>query len=108
MAEHRRTTGGSREFDVRLRLCLIDAVSDEDLATLAEHILEAVDTYAKSCVDGPAIGYILDPPEVHLDFTTEAENLAEVDEVIDRVNEIIAGETSMKFELAKLSEAVSA
>lgn len=102
------TTGGTREYDVRLRLCLSAPTSDDDLATLAENILESVETYAKSCVDGAAIGYTPEPPQIHLDFTTEAENLAEVDRVIQRVNEIIVGETDMRFELARLSEAVSA
>ncbi len=54
-----------------------------------------------------AIGYRPEPPEIHLDFTTDAENLAEVERVIERVNEIIVGETPMKFELAKLCPAGS-
>lgn len=108
MADHQRTAGATRAYDVLLRLCLGDPMSNDDLATLAEKILEAVETYAVSCVDGAAIGYTLVPLEIHLDFTTEAENLAEVDDVIKRVNEIIVGETLMKFELTKLCEAVSA
>ncbi|MEA2233501.1 MAG: hypothetical protein QOD83_3317 [Solirubrobacteraceae bacterium] len=108
MADPQRTTGAAREYDVLLRLCLSESVSDDDLATLAESILEAVETYAKSCVEGAAIGYTPEPPEIHLDFTTEAENLAEVDRVIHRVNEIIEGETRAEFELSRLSTAVSA
>jgi hypothetical protein len=105
MDEQQTTAGGTREYDVLLRLCLVDVISDDALATLAEHILESVNTYAASCVDGAAIGYRLEPPEVHLDFTTDAENLAEVERVIERVNEIIVGETPMKFELARLCPA---
>lgn len=108
MADEQRTTGATREYDVRLRLCLVDVIADDDLATLAENILEAVETYAKSCVDGAAIGYTLEPPEIHLDFVTDAETLADVDRTIERVNEIIEGETPMRFELSKLSESVSA
>lgn len=107
MAEQQRN-GGTREYDVRLRLRLVEPRSDDDLATLAEGILEAVETYARSCVDGAAIGYVPEPAEILLDFTTEAESLAEVDHVIERVNDIISGETSMKFVLEKLTEAVSA
>jgi hypothetical protein len=108
MAERQRTTGATREYDVLLRLCLVEPMSEDGLATLAESILESVESYAASCVDGAAIGYTIEPLEIHLDFTTEAENLAEVDRVIGRVNEIIVGETSMKFELAKLCGAMSA
>ena len=105
MGEQRHNAGETREYDVLLRLCLVDAVSDDELATLAEHILESVDTYAKSCVDGPAIGYRLEPPEIHLDFTTDAESLADVERVIERVNEIVEGETPLKFEVAKVCAA---
>ncbi len=108
MAQSQNTSGGTRDYDVLLRLCLVDALPDDELASLAEHILEAVETYATSCVDGAAIGYTLEPPQILLDFTTEAENLAGVDDVIARVNEIICDETSMKFELEKLSGAVPA
>jgi len=108
MTQSQNTGRGAREYDVLLRLCLADAIADDALATLAEHILEAVESYATSCVDGAAIGYTLEPPQILLDFTTEAENLAGVDAVIARVNEIICGETSMKFELEKLCGAVPA
>src|SRR5687767_14896891 len=89
MADEQHTTGGTRGYDVLLRLQLSEPVSDDDLATLAENILEAVETYAKSCVEGAAIGYTLEPPAIHLDFTTDAESLADVDRTIARVNEII-------------------
>lgn len=108
MASKQHTPGESREYDVLLRLRLVEAMSDDDIATLAESIYEAVDTYAKSCVDGPAIGYTFEPSEIQLDFTTDVEDLADLQGVVDRVNEIIQGETSLKFTASKVSEAVSA
>jgi len=108
MADHQSTAGATREYDVSLRLCLVEPLSDHALATLAESILEAVETYAASRVDGAAIGYTRQPMEIHLDFMTEAESLADVDIVVKRVNDIIVGETSIEFKLSTHREAVSA
>lgn len=94
-----RTTGGTREFDVLLRLRLSDQLPGHDLAQLAENILEAVEKYAVSCVDGPAVGYTLTPTEIHLSFSTDADNRADVEGAIDRVREVIEGETDLKFTL---------
>lgn len=92
------TTGATQEYDVLLSLSPKRDISDDALATIAESILEAVETYAASCVEGAAIGYTLKPQEIRLDFTTEAESVEDVQRTIERVNEIIVGETRLTFE----------
>lgn len=107
MSDEPHMTGTTREYDVLLRLNPGADLPDDELAAIAESIHEAVETYAKSCVDGPAIGYTFEPQEIRLDFTTEASSEAEVKETIERVYEIILGETPVRFKFSKRAESVA-
>ncbi|MDP2710365.1 MAG: hypothetical protein Q8O56_04035 [Solirubrobacteraceae bacterium] len=85
------------EREIEMRLGLHGPLDADALATRAEAVLEAVETYAKSCVDGPAVGYTLEPLEIHLLFTTEADDEQELESTLARVQEIIEGETPLRF-----------
>lgn len=104
MTDEAHTTGETREYDVLLRLSPVRNVRANDLASTAERILEAVETYAKSCVDGPAVGYTLDPQEIRLDFTTEADSQDELQRTIGHVSQVIVNETGLRFEVSRQSE----
>src|SRR4051812_46285911 len=100
MAKRQHTADdGTREYDVLLRLRLAEDTSDVAIEELAIKSLEALESYATSCVIGPAVGFKLQPPEIELDFNVEAENTAEVYQVIARAHEIIVGETGIEFDL---------
>ncbi|MDX6682363.1 MAG: hypothetical protein QOG94_2402 [Solirubrobacteraceae bacterium] len=105
MAQQHRP-GDTRECDVALNIRLSGTIGEDRLATLAENILEAVQTYAMSCVDGPAVGYKATTGEIELCFTTDADCPADIDGVVHRVRQIIEGETPLQFTLDKRTAAV--
>lgn len=100
------TPGDVRECDVVLHIRLSGTIGEDTLATLAENVLEAVQTYAVSCVDGAAVGYQATTGEIELCFTTDADCPEDIEGVVHRVREIIEGETPLQFTLDKRTVAV--
>lgn len=87
----------SREANVLLELCMMDAMSEEVLDANSDDVLEAVQKHGADIAFGPAVALSLRDCSIRLRFDTPAESEAEAYRRIAELIEIIEQHTDLEI-----------